>query len=346
MAKLDTAKKESADYAAHGFRIRFIGALVVIGALTVLSQIAVQWLLASQQEDVHVINVAGRQRMLGQQIVKTGVRLIGVGSTEARRGALDELREALGLLQRGHLGLQRGDSDQGLPGSNSAQVRLLFTGIESDYQAIVTAAGTILAASDRPGELFPAVQRLSTHEASFQAGMSEIVTQYESEARRRIAYARWLQFGFGLLTLLALFVVARKLLAPTMQRLQRDMQRHERHANEADKLFSASPTALFLVDAGSLAITRCNRKAEVLMGCPADDFVGQPFSAFFETTLDTNRKFLQKVRSGEIFDEHEVLLTDARHNVVDGLASLRQFAHANQRGYLIGITDITGVRAS
>jgi PAS domain-containing protein len=341
---VDSPKKDSADYAAHGLRIRFIGALVVIGALTLLSQIAVQWLLASQQDDAHVVNIAGRQGMLCETIAKTSYRLLGVGTTEARRGALDELREALGQFQRSHVGLQRGDADQALPGNNSAQVRHLFAGIESDYQAIVTSAGTVLAASDRPGELFPAVQRLSTHEASFLVGMNEIVVQYDQEARRRVAYARWLQFGFGLLTLLALAVVARKVVAPTMLRLQRDMQHHERHATEADKLFSASPTALFLVDAGSLAIVRGNRKAEVLMGCPADDFVGHPFSAFFETTLDTNRKFLQKVRSGEIFDEHEVLLTDARHNVVDGLASMRQFAHANQRGYLIGITDITSVK--
>ena len=341
---VDSPKKDSADYAVHGYRIRFLGALVVIGALTLLSQIAVQWLLAIQQDDSHVINIASRQGMLCERIAKTSYRLVGVGSTEARRSALDELREALGQFQSSHVGLQRGDGDHGLPGNNSAQVGHLFASIESDYLAIVTAAGTVLAASDRPGELFPAVQRLSTHEASFLLGMNEIVAQYEAEARRRVSLARWLLFGSGLLTLLALLYVARNILAPTMLRLQHDMQRHERHAAEADKLFSASPTALFLVDAGSLAIVRGNRKAEVLMGCPAENFVGHPFSSFFETTLDTNRKFLQKVRSGEIFDEHEVLLTDARQNVVDGLASLRLFAHGNQRAYLIGITDITSVK--
>lgn len=341
---VDSPKKNSADYAAQGFRTRFIAALAIIGALTLLSQFAVQWLLASQQDDAHIVNIAGRQGMLCERIAKASYRLIGVGSTEARRSALDELREALDQFQRSHVGLQHGDSDQGLPGNNSAQIGHLFAGIESDYRAIVAAASIVLAASDRPGELYPAVQRLSVHEATFLLGMNEIVFQYDSEARRRVAYVRWLQFGFGLLTLLALVVVARNILVPTMLRLQHDMHRHERHAAEADRLFAAFPAALFMVDAGSLAIVRGNSKAEVLMGCPADNFVGQPFSAFFETTLDTNRKFLQKVRAGEVFDEHEVLLTDARQNVVNGLASLRLFAHSNQRNYLIGITDITGVK--
>lgn len=340
----DTPKKDSAEYAAHGFQMRFLLALAVIAALTLLSQLSIHWLLASQQDDAHIVNIAGRQGMLSQRIAKTSFRLLSVGSTEARRSALEELRDALAAFQRAHVGLQQGSAELDLPGGNSLQVRQLFSSIESDYQAILASAGIVLTSSDRPGELFPAVQRLSTHEASFQFGMNEIVYQYDKEARRRVAYARWLHFGFGLLTVLALAFVARRILAPTVQRLQHDLHRHERHAAEADRIFSACPAALFQVDAGSLAIVRGNRKAEVLMGCPADNFVGHPFSAFFETTLETNRKFLQKLRSGEVFDEHEVLLTDARQNVVNGLASLRQLPHPHQRGYLVSITDITAVK--
>jgi hypothetical protein len=37
-----------------------------------------------------------------------------------------------------------------------------------------------------------------------------------------------------------------------------------------------------------------------------------------------------------------VILTDARKNVVNALASLRHIAQGNRRAYLIGITDVTG----
>lgn len=341
---VDSPKKDSADYTVHGFRIRLIGALAVIGVLTLLSQIGAQWLLSGLHDDAHLINIAGRQSMLCQRIAKTGYRLLGVGSTESRRAALEELRDALSQFQRTHTGLQNGDSDQNLPGNNSAQVRRLFGGIESDYQMIITAASTILAASDRPAELFPAIQRLSAHEAPFVLGMNDIVGQYESEAKRHVSYARWLQFGFALLTLAVLVVVMRKILEPTIRQFQHDMHRLEHHTVEAERLFSAYPTALFVIDAASLSIVRANRKAEVLMGSPAEDFVGQPFSAFFEGTLDTNRKFLHMIRSGHVFDEHEVLLTNVQKNVADGLATLRLFTNSNHRSYLIGITDITGLK--
>jgi PAS domain-containing protein len=334
--------KYTADRAAHGLRLRFIGALVAIGALVVLSQIAIQWLLAGQQDDVRVIGVAARQATLSQGIAKTASRLISIGSTEARRSAIEELRESLQLFQRSHSALQQGDPDQGLPGNNSSQVRLMYSGIESDFQAIVTAGGILLTASDNPTALHQAVQRLNQHESSFLAGMNEIVNQYQAETRSRVTISRWLQAACALLILATLVLVANKIVAPTVARVQKDMEQHERQAAEADKTYSASPTALFMIDAASLAILRGNRKAEVLMGCPADDFVGHPFSAFFETSLDANRTFLQKVRAGEIFDEHEVILTDARKNVVNALASLRHIAQGSRRAYLIGITDVTG----
>jgi hypothetical protein len=46
---VDTPKKDSADYAANGLQIRLIGALAAVGALILVSQIALQWLLAGQQ---------------------------------------------------------------------------------------------------------------------------------------------------------------------------------------------------------------------------------------------------------------------------------------------------------
>jgi PAS domain-containing protein len=107
-----------------------------------------------------------------------------------------------------------------------------------------------------------------------------------------------------------------------------------------ENLFAASPSALFEVEANSLAIVRGNGKAEVLLGCPADDFIGRPMSTLFDARLEINKVFLQKLRAGEILDEHEVLLIDAGHHAVEALASLRQFGNSKQRSYLIGITDI------
>lgn len=341
---VDTPKKDSADYAANGLQIRLIGALAAVGALILVSQIALQWLLAGQQQAAHVIDVASQQRTLSQQIVKTGYRLIGVGSTEARRSAYQELGDALARFQRAHAGLQHGSDDLGLPGGNSMQTTLLFSTLEPDYQAIVGAAQAMLAASERPGELHQAAQRASQHEVAFLLGMNEIVARYESEAARRISYARWLTLAFGLLTLAVLALVARKIFQPAVHRLQRDMRRDESREAEMEKLFSGGPGALLLVDATSLAIERGNLKAEILIGCSADEFTGRPLGSYFDVRLETNKLFVQKIRTGAIFDELPVLMVDARQNAVDALASMRKVTYSGLRHYLISITDVTHVR--
>lgn len=341
----ESPQRHTADYSENGLRVRLLGALAAIAAVTVLAQVALQWSLSGAQDDAHVVNVAGRQRMLSQQIAKTAYRLIGVGTTEARRSAQDELRDAVAQFQRAHLALQQGDADQGLPGAGSIQIGRLFAAIEPEYQSMVDAASRVLAASDRPGEIHQAVQRLSEQEASFLRGMDEIVRQYDADARRRILRARWLAFGFAVVTLAALAFLARRMLEPAMTRLHRDMQEHERLAMEMENLFAATPTALFQIDAASLAILRGNRKAEKMMGCSREEFVGRPFSIYFDGRLEINKHFVLRLRAGKPFDEQAVLLIDARHNAIEARASLRPLVNADRPSCLIAITEVKAASA-
>ncbi|MBU1235535.1 MAG: type IV pili methyl-accepting chemotaxis transducer N-terminal domain-containing protein [Gammaproteobacteria bacterium] len=341
---IDLLRKYIVNDDPKSLRVRVIGALVVIGVLILLSQVLLQWLLTGQQQAVHIVSVASQQRMLSQEIVKTGYRLIGVGSTEARHSALEELRMALAQFKRAHAGLQHGDEDLGLPGGNSPQIALLFATLDPEYQAMLDAGGAVLANVDRLAELHQAVQRLREHESAFLNGMGEIVSRYESEAGGSAGYARGLGLVFALVTLATLAFLARYVFLPVMVRLQRDARRHEGRENEMDKLFSVSPVALFLVEATSLVVERGNLKAEVLIGCSADDFTGRPLSTYFDARIEANKVLLQKIRTGGMFDELPVLMVDARQNAVDVLASMRRVTYLGMRHYLIAITDVTEIR--
>jgi hypothetical protein len=221
---------------------------------------------------------------------------------------------------------------------------LLFATLDPEYQAMVDAGGAVLANIDRLAELHQAVQRLREHESAFLSGMGEIVARYESEAGASAGYARGLGLVFALLTLATLVFLARYVFLPVMNRLQRDARRHKGREIEMDKLFSISPVALFLVEATSLVVERGNLKAEVLIGCSADDFTGRPLSTYFDARIEANKILLQKTRTGGMFDELPVLMIDARQNAVDVLASMRQVTYHGMRHYLIAITDITELR--
>jgi hypothetical protein len=343
---IDTLSNSGADYATNRMQIRFIGALVVIGILAILSQIVLQWLLAGLRHDVHALTVVSQQGMLSQRIAKTGDRLLCVGSTEARQGAQEELRDALARFQRSHTELREGDESLGLSGAAGGEFSVPFADIELPYQMIASAAMTIQSSKDSQAELHQAVHRLTEHEAPFLRGMEAITLQYEKRVLRTLAYAQWLKFAFGLLTLAALALVAVRVFMPAIRQMQRDMHGHERHATEIETSFSVSPIPMFLVDAASLAIVRGNLAAETLVGRVSTEITEQPFSSLFESRLDANKRFLNKVRAGETFDAHQVLLIDARRNAVDALAWLRHLPGSDPRRYLIGITADTRATAS
>src|SRR5688572_1742489 len=105
----------------------YILALSVIVSVAVIGQILIQNHLDDQLSDSHVINVAGRQRMLSQKITKCALLLRPVQSQETRQAILYELHTALNLWSLSHDGLQKGNDSLHLPGQNSTDVTVMFS---------------------------------------------------------------------------------------------------------------------------------------------------------------------------------------------------------------------------
>jgi hypothetical protein len=343
---IDTPSNSGADYAANRIQIRLVGALVVIGVLAILSQITQQWLLAGLDDDVRALAVAGRQVALGQQIAKTADRLVGASSTKARRDALEELRDALAKFQRAHAGLRDGDTSLGIRKGSDREIVAQLADLESPYQMMVSAATTILGSGDSQGEFYQAVHRLEDHEASYLRGMAAIADRYERRILRTLTYAQWLKFAFDLLTLAALALVAMRIAMPAIRRMRNDMLGFEKRAAEIETFFSVSPMPMFLVDAANLSVALGNLAAQSLLGRSGSELTEQPFSSLFDTRLDVNKRFLNKVRAGESADNCPVLLLDAQRSAVDALAWVRHLPKSDPHRYLIGITRVSRATAS
>ncbi len=56
-------------------KVQYIFALVVVASLTIFGQIIIHSTLSSSLDDSHVINIAGRQRMLSQRLTKISLIL-------------------------------------------------------------------------------------------------------------------------------------------------------------------------------------------------------------------------------------------------------------------------------
>lgn len=336
--------QDVAEFNANRMQVRYVLALTLIALLTIVSQWVVQRSLANQEYDSRVVNIAGRQRMLSQKITKTALYLKTSEDGDKNHALREQLQAALALWRQSHLGLQNGDAELALPGSNSAEVRTLFRSIEPHFAAMVSAAERLSTQTDVTPALIAAVDQLREHEPSFLAGMDAIVFRYDSEAKQKVSHARYLELGLAALTLIVLALEARLIFAPAVRRMRQDMHEHELHEADMDRLFSSNPTAMFLVDEDTLKITRGNTKAEALMSCSQNGYLDHPLCEFVDSKFEANRSFLEKIRVGDALNEYEVVLLDSQRSMVEALASACQIRYGGKTCFVIGITDITAIK--
>ena len=188
---------------ARMLTIRYVGALLVVAGLLVAGQTVVHQVLSRQEGDARVINLAGRQRMLGQRLCTLLLALDVDPGRAPGRDLRGELSRTADDWERSQASLRGGRPETGLRAGNSGVIEGLFARIDADHHAMLAAARDALA----PGPGDAAADRARTacdHQEVFLAGMDRIVTEYEREARQRIVALRRLELvllGLALLVL-------------------------------------------------------------------------------------------------------------------------------------------------
>lgn len=102
----------------------YIIALSTIALSVILSQILVRKYLNDQQSDSSIINVAGRQRMLSQKLTKEIVLLTTENNEDTRLIIKKSIKKTLKIWELSHNALQKGNDSLGLPGKNSAEIKV------------------------------------------------------------------------------------------------------------------------------------------------------------------------------------------------------------------------------
>jgi signal transduction histidine kinase len=218
----------------------YLSALGLIALLAVIGQILIQHTIRERASDSHVVDLAGRQRMLSQRLVNL-VLLVGKTADGPQRlGLLNDLRQDLELWDTTHQGLQRGDSSLGLPGHNSASIQELFSELEPHKTGVHDAVIHVLAAYEKPGndpqfhaDFARQTQTLLTREKCFVAGMNEIVRQFAAEADARGQTIRWIAAIVFVITLVVLVLTGLLIFRPLAQRFHGLLLSNERARDEA-----------------------------------------------------------------------------------------------------------------
>ncbi|MCU0341123.1 MAG: type IV pili methyl-accepting chemotaxis transducer N-terminal domain-containing protein [Spirosomaceae bacterium] len=184
----------------------YIIALTTVAVLCSVGQLLVQNSLRAALDDAHVVNIAGRQRMLSQRISKGAILVVNpplVMLQTKREEYRQTLLKNLTLWQRSHEGLRDGtlqDSVKSYVVKNSPAIQAMFVKTDSVFQIVYQNALKI--AQNQQDSL--SLGFLLENEGLFLAQMEAIVGQYDTEAQERVRRVRnieWLLYAITIVIL-------------------------------------------------------------------------------------------------------------------------------------------------
>lgn len=221
-------------------RTRYVAALAAIALLSITGQVLVQTNLITQESDSAVINLAGRQRMLSQRIVKTALIMAAPNAPPERRALLSELIDLHADWTSAHERLQNGDA-----ADNSDAVNAAFADIERSYRGMSAAVQTMVRLGGRDPA---AIARLLSLEAEFLRGMDRVVSLYEHESSARVRFLQRVEFGLLGLVLLTLLLEGVFVFRPAERRIRDTLERLRAGQAEKAAILSAIPDTLVRVN--------------------------------------------------------------------------------------------------
>ncbi len=273
---------------SKSLRRRYILALSIIAVLVISGQGLIQYTLTNQEGDSRVINIAGRQRMLSQRIVKCALLLESLISETERRAYREELSQSLNLWVQSHAGLLFGDAELGLRGNNSPQVVAMFGRIEPHFQAMVQAVNVILAGEGPDYNRNDTLGSLLFNQAEFLRGMDDIVFQYDAEAKRKVTITKNMEVVILFVTFLTLLLEVVFIFRPGETQLQNIFEEYQRSETGLKRLFDMTPTPMVMVSLNELRLVRVNQAAANLLAISEKESTSKTLYNFRTTKLESD----------------------------------------------------------
>ncbi len=181
---------------------QYIIALLLVAILTLVGHLLIQTSLSESSDSSHVINLAGRQRMLSQRLTKlTFIRSFDPQNWNEEDQK--EFGESLSTWELVHAGLRDNKlkEDQKYEVKNSPAISSYFEQIEKPFDQMIAIFKGV-EKGEAPDTL--SLKRLQQMERAFLMGMDKIVYEYDQEATKKLKAIRISEFLILFLTLFTL----------------------------------------------------------------------------------------------------------------------------------------------
>ncbi|MEN9444350.1 MAG: two-component sensor histidine kinase [Bacteroidota bacterium] len=228
------------------FNVMYGLALTTVALVSIISNQLVQDLIAQQNNDSKIINIAGRQRMLSQKIAKIALQIQSCAQTDAQL----ELRQANLEWTSYHQALKIRDTSKGLSGRNSPEISKSFDNLQGYFDSISHLANQICSsATTHYNDSLPHwQQQILQLEPYFLAGMDHIVNTYANEASAKQNKLKYIENSLLLVVIVVLSLEAIFIFYPLGRRIKRviyTLRLSKIHANSlAEELQEANESLL------------------------------------------------------------------------------------------------------
>ena len=204
-------------------RRRLIAALAGIALVVAAFELFQSSVLISAERESASLNVAGRQRMLSQQIVKAAA-LLELAHRSGERVLIEdhgeELRAATGGFVRGIRALESGDAELGVHrGVLSSDEKLALAARSKALIGSADLAGRVLAGNGGANARNAALTELVAAQKEFLPEMERVVTRVTRSASSHASWAWWsvVAAGFGVLGIVG--AVTSLVVFPSLRRI-------------------------------------------------------------------------------------------------------------------------------
>jgi two-component system, NarL family, sensor histidine kinase DegS len=218
----------------------YIMALSIIILVAVVGQALIQTHLDSQVSDSRIVNMAGTQRYKSQWIVKMSLLLYNNMDDKNYPDKAATLEKLLREWKQVHHGLQYGDPDLHLPGTNSEKIKSMFSDVDIYFQNIYKSAQQLVTYSRNNQREIPgyhrAIQDILDNEAIFLSKMNDIVFQYDYEAKEKVSTLSRLEYVLLAISIVVIVAEILFVFRPTTIRVNKTVNQLIASEKNAKKL--------------------------------------------------------------------------------------------------------------
>lgn len=331
------AEKNNYKNISKKMKIRYIPAFIIILILIITRQFIIDYQIDLSKDTSKLINVAGRQRMLSQMIIKDVIILSNSNNKNEIIYYLNEIKMANKEWKTSQTNLQNRST-------NSESILGLYAGIQPSHDLIFESANEIIKVLDSGGDAQNIISEelftIEKNEVLFLDGMEEIVNQYDIESDEQIQDIENIErVLFWIIVIVILFVVF-FIFTPSEKALKRAFDEINDSYIGMDKIFKTGQNILFLVNEVSFDIIMMSEEARNLLSKVKYDETKLNFTDSLNIDSIDNYILANKIRSQEKVTQMEIVVVNNDESQFFLLSS-NKVKYLGENSILISLFDIT-----